>query len=158
MAKDIKNVFISHYGQDEEHIAKLKELLAKRGYVLRNSSIESTKANDAKNEDYIKNKLLKPGIEWAGTTIVLIGPDTYTRWWVDWEIEQSNKEENRIVGVHLEGETDSGVPDALAKYGDALVGWQADRIIDAIEGKINNMENSDGSPWENPYSPDRSNC
>ena len=25
MAKDIKNVFISHHGQDEEHIVKLKE-------------------------------------------------------------------------------------------------------------------------------------
>ena len=151
MAKDIKNVFISHYGQDEENIGKLKELLAKKGYELRNSSIDSTKVNDAKNEDYIKNKLLKPGIEWAGTTIVLIGPETHTRWWVDWEIEQSNKAENRIVGVHIEGETDSEVPDALAKYGDALVGWQADRITDAIEGKINNMENPDGSPWKNPY-------
>jgi len=158
MAKEIKNVFISHFGEDEEHIQKLKDMLDKKGYVLRNSSIDSTKPNNAKDEDYIKNELLKPGIEWAGTTIVLIGPETNTRWWVDWEIEQSNKAENRIVGVHLEGETDSEIPEALAKYGDALVGWQADRIIDAIEGKINNMENSDGTPWENPYSAERSDC
>ena len=70
MAKDIKNVFISHYGQDEEHIVKLKKLLAKKDYQLRNSSIDSTKPNDAKNEEYIKYQLLKPGIKWAGTTIV----------------------------------------------------------------------------------------
>lgn len=151
MAKNIKNVFISHYGKDEEHIGKLKELLEKKGYVLRNSSIDSTKPNDAQNESYIKQGLLKPGIAWAGTTIVLIGSETHTRWWVDWEIDQSEKAGNRIVGVHIEGEADAKIPDMLARHGDATVGWQADRIIDAIEGKINNMENSDGSPWNNPY-------
>ena len=34
MAKDIKNVFISHYGQDEEHIVKLKDLLDSKGYLV----------------------------------------------------------------------------------------------------------------------------
>ena len=85
MSKE-KNVFISHFGKDDEHIGKLKELMQQKGYTLRNSSIDSTKPNDASNPDYIR-QLLRDRIEWAGTTIVLIGPKTHTREWVDWEIE-----------------------------------------------------------------------
>ena len=68
--KDIKNVFISHYGKDDEQIGKLKSLMGDRGYQLRNSSIDSTKPNQASNEHYIKS-LLRDRIRWAGTTIVL---------------------------------------------------------------------------------------
>ena len=157
MVKNIKNVFISHYGKDDEQIFNLKDLLAKNGYELRNSSIDSTKSNEASNSDYIR-RLLRDGIQWAGTTIVLIGPKTHTREWVDWEIKESQLQGNRIVGIYIQDATDANIPENLAKYGDALVGWQSDRIIDAIEGQYNNMEKPNGSPWENPYNPNRSNC
>ena len=148
-----KNIFISHFGKDDAHIAKLKDLLKQKDYTLRNSSIDSSKPNDAKNSEYIKS-LLRKGIEWAGTTIVLIGSKTHTRWWVDYEIEQSQRMGNRIVGVYLPGETESQIPDSFEKYADALVGWNSDRIIDAIEGGCNNFENPDGTPrdskWHTP--------
>lgn len=157
MADKTKNVFISHYGKDDEHIGKLKELLSSRGYSLRNSSIDSTKPNQANNPEYIK-QLLRSGIEWAGTTIVLIGPETHTREWVDYEIEYSKNCGNRLVGVFINGAADSDVPESFKLYGNALVGWTGDRIIDAIEGRINNWEKTDGSPWENEWSVLRSDC
>lgn len=141
--KNIKNVFISHFNEDEPHIKKMKDLLDKKGFQLRNSSIDSTKKNDAKNEEYVKS-LLRDGIKHAGTTIVLIGPETHKRSWVNWEIEQSNKQGNRIVGVFLEGAKDSDIPESFQKYADSLVGWTGDKIIDAIEGRVNNWEKSDG--------------
>lgn len=155
--KNKKNVFISHYGKDEEHIKNLKTLLSKNNYELRNSSIDSTKANDANNPEYVKT-LLRPGIKWAGTTIVLIGDKTHTREWVDWEIKKSFKEGNRIVGVYINGESDAEVPENFEKYGDALVGWNTDRIIGAIEGTINNWENPNGSTREGRWSPYRGTC
>ena len=144
-----KNVFISHYNKDEKHIQNLKSLLDKN-YTLRNSSIDSTKPNEAGNPDYIK-QLLSDGIKWAGTTIVLIGPKTHTRDWVDWEIQKSYKEGNRIVGVYINGASDSDLPDEFKKHGDAVVGWTGDRIIDAIEGRINNFQKPDGSDTENHW-------
>lgn len=156
MAKS-NNVFISHYGKDDEHVQKLKALLKKSNRVLRNSSIDSTKPNNAKNEEYVKS-LLRDGIKWAGTTIVLIGPKTHTRWWVDWEIEKSFKEGNRIIGVYINGESDSFVPDNFEKYGDALVGWDTDRITGAIDGMINNWETPTGDAREGHWSPYRSAC
>jgi len=157
MAKDIKNVFISHCGSDDAYVSKLKELCAvKQQCTIRNSSIDSSKSNDAKNEEYIKT-MLRKGIDWAGTTIVLIGPETHTRQWVNWEIEYSQKEGNRIVGVYIPNATDADVPEALQKYNDAIVGWDSGRIVDAIEGKCNSMVKPDGSPWS-PFGPNRGEC
>ena len=104
--KKAKNVFVSHFHKDEEHIEKLKLLVAKKGLKLKNSSIDSTSPNNASNEEYIKS-LLRDGINWAGTTIVLVGPETHKSEWVDWEIEQSFKQANRIVGIHTQGGTES---------------------------------------------------
>lgn len=157
MANKAKNVFISHYGKDDEQIGKLKELLDKKGYTLKNSSIDSTKPNEASNPDYIR-ALLRSRIEWAGTTIVLIGPETHTREWVDWEIEYSNKCGNRIVGIFIQGASESNVPEAFEKFGDALVGWQSGSVIDAIEGKNNSWERPDGAPRERKFTPPRSDC
>ncbi len=155
--KNKKNVFISHNSKDDEHIKKLKDLLSKSNYELRNSSIDSTKTNDAKNPEYVKS-LLRPGIKWAGTTIVLIGDKTHTREWVDWEIKKSFKEGNRIIGVYINGESDAEVPENFEKYGDALVGWDTNRIVGAIEGTINNWETPDGSPRAGKWSPYRGTC
>jgi len=151
------NVFISHYGDDDKHVQKLKDLLKKSGRILRNSSIDSTKPNNAKNEEYIK-ELLRDNIKWAGTTIVLIGPETHTREWVNWEIEKSFKEGNRIVGIYINGASESDIPENFEKFGDALVGWDTDRIIGAIDGSINNWETPTGEQRESHWQANRSTC
>lgn len=152
-----KNVFISHFHGDDEHVHKLKDLLADKGYQLKNSSIDSTKPNQANNPDYIR-RLLRLRIQWSGTTIVLIGQHTHTREWVDWEIEQAHKKGKRIVGVYINGASDSDVPENFKLYGDALVGWTRDKIIGAIEEKINNWENPDGTEWISPWTRVTSEC
>lgn len=138
------NVFISHHGKDDEHIGKLKDLLEKRNYQLRNSSVDSTKPNEAKNEEYIK-KMLRDRIEWAGTVVCLIGDKTATREWVEWEIEEAAKQGKRIVGVFVHGSSDADVPECLNDHANAIVCWNSDKIIDAINGN-NNFENSNGAP------------
>ncbi|QCR86437.1 TIR domain-containing protein [Moraxella osloensis] len=142
MINNFKNVFISHYGKDDEHVQNLKQLLKSNGMTIKNSSIDSTKPNQASNESYIKG-LLRDRIRWAGTTIVLIGPRTHTRDWVNWEIEQSVKQGNRVVGIYINGGTTSDLPENFKKYGSALVGWRSETIIKAIEGK-NNFQDASG--------------
>lgn len=152
-----KNVFISHYGKDDEHIGKLKSLLGSVGYELRNSSIDSSKPNNASNDEYIKG-LLRDGISWAGTVLVLIGGKTHTRPWVNWEIEQAAKQGKRIVGIYLHAESGCDVPEAFEKHGSALVGWNSNRIVDAIEGKINDWQNPDGSIAPESWGGTRTTC
>jgi hypothetical protein len=130
------NVFISHYGGDEEYIEGLKKLISKNGdYEIRDSSIVESEPNKAKDTEYIKSIILKK-IDWAGKIIVLIGPKTHERDWVNWEIEQAAKRGDKsIIGVFLQGATDADIPEALKKYGNACVAWNSDKIISAIEGE-----------------------
>jgi hypothetical protein len=77
--------------------------------------------------------------------VVLIGKETHTRPWVDWEIEQANKQGKRIVGVYVRGETEADKPAALKKYATNTVAWNTDSILAAIDGTANPFQNPDGS-------------
>ncbi|TIS47300.1 TIR domain-containing protein [Mesorhizobium sp.] len=136
MSDKVCNVFISHVHEDDARLQALKDLLAKNGCVARDSSINSDRPNDAKNPDYIKREILSPRIEWAGTVVVLITPDTKHSDWVNWEIEYAHKLGKRIVGVWDHGEHGCEPPEALDEYANAVVPWRAEQIIDAIFGKI----------------------
>lgn len=155
-----KNVFISHHGKDDAEVQRLKILINRHGYTLRNSSIDSTKPNNAESESYIKYTLLRPGINWASTVIVLIGEETHSRWWVNWEIEQAQKLGTRVVGVYINGlqQENPPLPEAFTNCANALVGWTGNNIIDAIEGEINNFQNPDGTPKPNIWGSIRSTC
>lgn len=142
------NVFIAHYGKDEEYIPRLKNLLKNRNYDIRDSSIVETEPNNAKDPDYIKT-ILRPQIAWAGTILVLIGPKTHERPWVDWEIEYAvSHGDKRIVGVYIPGATDSDTPKNLDKYGDACVAWNSEKLAKAIEGE-NIWHDTAGNPRSN---------
>jgi hypothetical protein len=138
------NVFISHIHEDDTRLGELKDLLASYGCVARDSSVNSETPNRATDPDYIKTGILAPRIQWAGTMIVLISSGTHESTWVNWEIEYAHKIGKRIVGVWDYGAKDSDVPEKLDLYANAVVGWQGERIIDAVFGRINNWQTSTG--------------
>ena len=144
MADEIKNVFISHIHEDDAGLNDLKELAAKHGLEVRDSSITSEKPNTAKDPEYIKQGVLAPQIEWASTLVVYISPETKDSEWVHWEIEYAHKLGKRIIGVWERGDNECEVPEALDRYGDALVGWSGESIVDAISGKSNDWRDRRG--------------
>ena len=93
-------------------------------------------------------RVLRMKISWASTVVVLVGKDTHTRPWVNWEIEQAHKHGKRTIGVYERGGTDVPLPKALEDYGTRVVAWNTDSIVDAIEGVDNPFEKPDGSPRE----------
>jgi hypothetical protein len=153
---DIRNVFISHVHEDDDGLGKLKDLLAKKGMDVRDSSIHKGKFNDAKDPGYIKSQILAPAINWAGTFICYVSPQTKQSDWVNWEIEYAAKQGMRIVGVWQHGDKACDLPDALKEYADAMVGWNGDAIVDAINGK-DGWQTSDGGVF-NPVPLKRHPC
>jgi hypothetical protein len=134
--RDPINIFISHCGEDADYLEDLRNLITRKGYEVRDSSVDERDPNNAKDPDYIKT-LIRPKIDWAGKVLVLIGPETYKKEWVDWEIEYANKSGDKdIIGIFLRGGTDSDVPENLKKYGDYLVPWNSDKLEAAIEGEL----------------------
>ncbi|MCC6336076.1 MAG: TIR domain-containing protein [Myxococcales bacterium] len=158
---DTKNIFISHVHEDDALLPKLKDLISKAGMEVRDGSINSDKPNNANNPDYIKETYLKPRIDWASTLVVLITHDTAQSDWVNWEIQYAIEQGKQVVGVFAQGATDADIPDALRTHGDAaVVGWQSDRVVDAINGKISGFDDpATGSPRSTPeYTVKRFNC
>ena len=145
MPDDLKNIFISHVHEDDAGLGKLKDLLKSNGMVIRDYSIRSDNPNNAKSEDYIKSQILAPRIQQSSTLVVYISPKTKESKYVNWEIEYAQKNNKRIVGVWEDGKGGCEVPKALNNFSDAVVGWTGNRIIDAINGKIDGWENPDGT-------------
>ena len=142
---DLKNVFISHVHEDDDLLPDLKQLIARAGMEVRDGSISSDKPNDAENEQYIKREILTPRIDWASTLVVLITHDTAESWWVNWEIKRAIQLGKRVIGVFARGASDADIPEELGKCGDAaIVGWQGDRVVGAINGDI--------GEWDDPRS------
>ena len=145
MSDQTKNVFISHIHEDDDGLKDLNSLLKRHVFAVRDYSIRSDNPNRAKSEDYIKSEILGPRIRQCSTLLVYISSETKDSEYVNWEIDNAARQDKRIVGVWARGERGCTLPDEFVKHGDALVGWMGDRIIDAINGKINGWENPDGS-------------
>jgi hypothetical protein len=139
---DRKNVFISHIHEDDGLLQKLKELVSKAGMAVSDYSINSSNPNEASNEDYIKHEILAPRIRACSTLVVLISHNTAQSHWVNWETKYAIGLGKNIVGVYVQGATDADVPEELGKHAAAMVGWQSERIVDAINGNI--------TGWDDP--------
>ena len=139
-----RNVFISHRHEDDALVSELKGFIQGKGVEISDSSITSDRPNRACNSDYIKTKILAPRIRQADAIVVLITPDTKNHAWVDWEIEYAEKHDKLIIGVWAYGSAGCELPESLEKYADAVVGWNKDVIIRALDGE-RRFENSDGT-------------
>lgn len=155
-----KNIFISHVHEDDALLPQLKDLIARAGMEVKDGSINSDKPNDAQSEEYIKREILAPRIKWASTLVVLITHDTAGSWWVNWEIKHAIEQGKRVVGVFAQGATDADIPEELSKCGDAaIVGWQGQRVVDAINGEINSWDDPEsGEPREPDWIIERIEC
>ena len=152
-----RHVFISHHHADDSRVDQLTDLLTRAGNDVRNSSVRMKPANqrrfdEGRVSDETIRRLLRMKISWATTVVVLVGQETHTRPWVNWEIEQAHKQGKRIVGVYERGGTDVPLPKALEDYGTRVVAWNTDSIVQAIEGDENPFEAPDGSPREPVHS------
>jgi hypothetical protein len=158
-----RHVFISHHHNDDAEVTNLTDLLSRKGYDIRNSSIRAKPANQRRlDQGLVKDetirRLLRMKISWAGVVVVLVGKDTHSRPWVNWEIEQANKQGKRIVGIYARGGTEADLPPALQSYADDIVAWNSDSIIAAIDGTSYSFQTPDGAPREAPHARVTSTC
>ncbi|WP_238916827.1 TIR domain-containing protein [Clostridium sp. YIM B02555] len=133
-----KNLFFSYYFKNSNEYGDIIQKLKDRGYFdFKNGSLNEE--NPAQTTSQIKNDI-NAKIDWAGTVVVIIGPGTYTRSWVNYEIDYAAEKNKRIVGVYLYGQSSSKIPSSLRTLKDneykelALVRWNTDSIVNAIRG------------------------
>jgi len=153
-----RHVFISHHHADDAEVDKLTALLSKGGCDIRNSSIRAKPANQRRlNQGLVKDetirRLLRMKISWAGTVIVLIGKDTHSRPWVDWEIKQANRQGKTIIGIYAQRGTEADIPTTLKNYATDIVAWNTQSIMNAIDAKATSFQKPDGSDIDPIHTP-----
>lgn len=155
MVDTIKNVFVSHHHKDDASVDGLTNILSGRGYRIRNSSIRvkaenQTRLDQKKVSDKAIERLLRMKMRWASQVIVIIGKETHTRPWVNWEIKVAHQLGKPIIGVYENGLKDKvELPENLKNHATSIVGWRAESVIDALEGKLEGdtrFQNPDGTP------------
>lgn len=158
-----KHIFISHHSADDDHITGMAKMLNRNNFEIRNSSLRLKPENQRKVDagrvsDATLKRALRMKMSWSSTVVVLIGKNTYARPWVNWEIKKANELGKRIVGVYLRGGTEADKPPELEKYSNAIVNWNSNSIINAIEGKDSPFESPGGGLREPIHTPNTSRC
>ena len=143
-----QNIFISHYGKDDQHVQSLKARLKEQGFGVRNFSVDSTNHKDGRiPSDAVVERLLKMRISWSSTFICLIGPKTHTRDWVNDEIKWAHEQGKKIVGIYAHGYAETAeLPENLKDYASDIIGWNSiEKLGEIITGKSVPVENPDGT-------------
>jgi hypothetical protein len=135
-----KNIFIGYVNKNNKKLQDLKSLLKAKGYAYRDATLENLNPDNTIDQD-----CLSRGVKWAGTLILFISPDTRKSKLGDWTIEFAQKNDTRIIGVWALDAKNSDLPNNFDNYGDIIVGWDENKIIDAIEGRIESWETPDGN-------------
>ena len=150
MSEKIRNVFVSHHHKDDASVDGLAKMLSGKGYQLRNSSIRVNPDNQRRLDkkqvsDQTIKRLLRMKMRWASQVIVIIGKETHSRPWVDWEINAAKQLGIPIMGVYENGLKDQvPLPKNLEKFASSIVGWRGDSVIEALSGK-SVFQNPDGT-------------
>lgn len=97
-------VFISyHHIKDKEYANQLKEFYGSENTFIDRSPSEEIDSDD---DDYILSEIRTKYLKNSSVTMVLIGEETWSRKWVDWEIYSSlrpygDRTVNGLIGVLL---------------------------------------------------------
>ena len=150
---DTHNVFISHYSGDVQRLRDLKDRLAARGCIARNSSAEEDRdgglvRRGRRVSDAVIARYLRMGIKWAKTLIVIISEHTHERPWVNYEIYNAHLQGKQIIGIYDWGCSNNvELPEAFKRYGGSPIGWNSlDKLADMLNGEVPIPEAPDGTP------------
>jgi len=81
-------------------------------------------------------RLINDGLDYTSVTVVLIGAETASRKWVDYEIEQSIKRGNGLLGIYIDqikdhdGNTSrrGAIPKRLSDAGAPVHAWDREKF------------------------------
>ncbi|WP_163935926.1 TIR domain-containing protein [Paraferrimonas sp. SM1919] len=112
-----RKVFVSyHHGNDKAYYDAFINTFSNSYDVIHDNSIE--RSVDSSNADYVIRRIRENYITGSSCTIVLCGPKTPWRKFVDWEIKATLDKQHGLIGVNLPTNTMNAnnlytVPDRL---------------------------------------------
>ena len=128
----VRNVFLS-FVEEDLNLANLFRGQARNvnnDLEFRDYSVKEP--FNSSSAEYIKQQI-RNLIDNVSVTLCLIGYNTHTSNWVNWEIETSALKLKGLVGVRLHSSQNDIPPSDLGKYNGRVVNWDIPSIVRAIE-------------------------
>jgi hypothetical protein len=95
-----RKIFVSyHHRNDQPYYDVLTKTFAETYEVIQDTSLE--RMIDSEDHDYVLQRIREKYITGSSCTIVLCGPETPWRKYVDWEIKATLDKEHGLIGVNL---------------------------------------------------------
>jgi len=90
-------------------------------------------AIDSNNAEYVRRKI-REKINRTSVTICMIGSETHSSKWVDWELEESFDKGNAVIAMALKGIDRAVLPAPIKSRNLTFHSWDPDnlaRLVDA---------------------------
>ena len=153
-----RNVFISyHHANDQSYFNGFSNFFSSQLDLFTDTSLE--RAYNSDDTDYVRWSIRQNNIKGSSCTIVLVGPDTWRRKYVDWEIKATLDFKHGLICIllpntpratnggtdkptRLQDNLDSGYAQFLTWEDCTAVNLQAaiESSINAPKNLINNSE------------------
>ncbi|HIJ01953.1 hypothetical protein A2533_01275 [Candidatus Falkowbacteria bacterium RIFOXYD2_FULL_35_9] len=121
-----RRVFISYQNRDRH----AKELLKAQA---NNKKIDLSLNDQSPSKPFSNSwkSKMKNRIENSSATVVMIGKDTYKSKAVNWEIEQSRKQGNKIIGVQIHKGQHHRLPHTMRER-EELKNWKVETLSNRL--------------------------
>jgi hypothetical protein len=87
---------------------------------------------DSRDPNYVRSKI-REQLKGSSVVVVLIGQNTASSDWVDFEVREGIKDGKGIIGIRLKGAETAEIPPVLAEADAKIVNWDPDSFSDEIE-------------------------
>lgn len=99
-AKVRRKIFLSfHHKHDQAYYDAFSKAFHDTYEAVTDNSLE--REIDSDDVDYVMRRIRENHISGTSCTILLVGAETYTRKYVDWEIKATLDKEHGLIGVYL---------------------------------------------------------
>lgn len=117
-----KNVFISFAMEDEITVNTLRASTKNPKSPLEFNDWSVKEPIDSERAAYIKQKIVDR-IAHCSATVVFLSDNTARSPWVAWEIEESIRQDKKVIGVYPKDSRPDSYPPAVKKYRIKCVVW-----------------------------------
>jgi hypothetical protein len=126
-----RHVFLSFVEEDLTLVTLFRGQARNRNSALSFDDYSVKDPYNSTRAEYIRSQIT-PKIRACSVLVCLVGAQTYSSSWVDWEIRAAAALGKKVVGVRLSSTRTDPLPAALRDVGAAVCGWDVDSIVRLI--------------------------
>jgi len=125
-----RNVFISFHMEDSAQVGLLRHQAKSDSFNLKFTDYSVKKPFNSRWKARCEERIRQSSI-----TVVMIGPETYKRPAVLWEINKSYQLGKQVVGVRISKNRNDPIPGPLLRHKAKIISWNMEEIQNELDKK-----------------------